>query len=548
MLTARVWGQVCRHIDGICVGSTVAALLERGALELIASGAETAVGPLCERLGANPGYFQVALRLLADQGWVIRTGEPGTAGQAVVLTPLGRDVLTELADHYRYAPQLLQVAAQTDAMMSGRADAAPLHRALELMAAEWRIPVRTRSARARLQVLAHLDGHLIAPVMCWLSGHRPLAAGQPTPLENDALLAAFQALARQGWAGIAGDAAVLTPAGRVALAVAPQYWHPVSYLPTFRAVPDLLFGSPSGAWAQLACQSEEHLDRSLDVRFSGKVFSGHCREAFLTVVLPLFDAAPVPAQPRAVVDVGCGDGSLLETLYREVRSRTVRGGRLADVPLLMIGAEPSLPARRLAAARLSAASVPHALIEGDIVDPGGVADALLALGIDPASALYVNKSVLHDRTYDAARAGVSTAPDGPPPPSCASYSTPDGRLLSPAEVARDLAAVLWSWRDLARQHGMVVIEGHTVDSAVTAGLIGRSVGTDLDATHGYSCQYPVEAEVLAWAARTAGYHTRQHGEPLTEQLGYASITVDHFMVDRGRLEDRAFEAAADRSR
>lgn len=532
MLTQRVWSQICQHIDGICVGSTVAALLERGALELIAAGPAAAIAPLGERLGANPGYFQVAVRLLADQGWVTGTGEPGAADQAVAATAPGREILTELAVHYREVPRLLRVAAQTGAMMSGRADPAPLRRAVELMAAEWRVPLRTRSARARVQVLAHLDGHLAAPVMCWLSRHRPLAADQPTPLDNEALRAAFLALGRLGWARVADGAGVLTPAGRVALALAPQYWHPVSYLPTFRAAPDLLFGSPSRAWAQLAGQSEDHLDRSLDVEFSGKVFSGTCREAFLDVVLPLFDTAPLAAQPRAVVDIGCGDGSLLEALYCEVRSRTVRGERLADAPLLMIGAEPSPAARGLAAARLSAAGVPHALTEGDITEPDGVAGALLALGIDPAGALYVNKSVLHDRTYDAARAGKFPPPDGPPPRSGAAYATPDGRLLSPAEVAGDLAAVLRSWRDLARRHGMVVVEGHTVDSAVTAGLIGRSVGTDLDATHGYSCQYPVEAGVLAWAARTAGYRSRQHREPLADRLGYASMTIDHFTVDQ----------------
>jgi hypothetical protein len=42
-----------------------------------------------------------------------------------------------------------------------------------------------------------------------------------------------------------------------------------------------------------------------------------------------------------------------------------------------------------------------------------------------------------------------------------------------------------------------VIEARSVRPATAAALIGRTLATALDATHGYSCQYPVEPEVLA---------------------------------------------------
>jgi len=35
-LTVRVWDLVCRHIDGVMVGSTMAALEQRGALKILA--------------------------------------------------------------------------------------------------------------------------------------------------------------------------------------------------------------------------------------------------------------------------------------------------------------------------------------------------------------------------------------------------------------------------------------------------------------------------------------------------------------------------------
>jgi hypothetical protein len=96
-------------------------------------------------------------------------------------------------------------------------------------------------------------------------------------------------------------------------------------------------------------------------------------------------------------------------------------------------------------------------------------------------------------------------------------------------MARDLAAFFRGWHPLTRKHGWIVIEAHSVAAATAAGLIGRTVATALDATHGYSCQYPVEPEVFAWAARTAGFRSRQHAEPAASALGHTILTVDHFV-------------------
>src|SRR5580693_7685158 len=69
-LAVRVWDAVCRHIDGMAIGSTMAALSERGVLDMLASPDRTEFSKLCAATGANPGFLRVAIRLLADQGWV----------------------------------------------------------------------------------------------------------------------------------------------------------------------------------------------------------------------------------------------------------------------------------------------------------------------------------------------------------------------------------------------------------------------------------------------------------------------------------------------
>jgi hypothetical protein len=96
-------------------------------------------------------------------------------------------------------------------------------------------------------------------------------------------------------------------------------------------------------------------------------------------------------------------------------------------------------------------------------------------------------------------------------------------------MALNLAEFFRAWRPVTREHGWIVIEAHAVAAATIARLIGRTVATGLDATHGYSCQYPVEPEVFAWAAQAAGLFSRQHAEPAATALGHTLLTIDHFV-------------------
>lgn len=523
---ARVWDALCRHIDGMAIGTTMAALHERGALALLAAQDRTEFAALRARLAASPGFLHVALRLLADQGWVARQGEPGTDQLTIAPTARGRIVMTELAGAYPAAVRSLAHAGRiAGALPDG--SLAPFAR---LARREWGLPAAGIPPDVRRQVLGHLDGHLVAPVMHAVSSGAADIAASP---------GAAEILARPGWARpgeTPGEKPGLTPDGELALSFARQYRYPVTYLPLLRQVPELLFGGPrqpagndGGDDGGDGGHGEEtHLDRELDLRFSGDVFAAACREPFLRLALPLFGQTPLDRQPALVVDCGCGDGTLLEVLYRAVREQTERGRHLEDRPLLMAGADPSPVARRMAAARLSQAGVPHVILDGDIADPAGLERALAAHGLDARDALHVCKSAIHDRAYE----GPGPA-EGPPPPGAGAYALPDGSAIPASSVALDLAALFRRWQPIASRHGWLVIEAHAVPAAILAGLIGRTHATVLDATHGYACQYPVEPAVFAWAARTGGFVSRGHAEPGAATLGHTILTIDHF-VPTGR--------------
>ncbi|GHE12101.1 AprA-related methyltransferase [Streptomyces alanosinicus] len=407
----------------------------------------------------------------------------------------------------------------------------------DLMRAEWHVPAGLRPVAPRLQVLAHLDGHITAPLMVHLTKQSLLnPATESIPFAVDcanprALKTACEILAQQGWVIVDDGVARVTPLGAVAAAYARQYWHPVSYLPTLRNVENLLFGDPSTVVAALG--EDAHLDRELDIVFSGDVFTATCSEPFLDVCLPLFDSSDLDRQPALVIDSGCGDGTLLHTLHTAIRERTARGTRLHERPLLMVGVEPSPVARRITDERLAGVGIPHLVIDGDITDPYSLGRALAEHGLDATDALHVSKSVIHDRNFRAGR--PDTVPHtGRSPRMLRFFAAPDGQAVSPDAMARDLAAHFRSWRHLARRHGLVVIEAHAVDVTRAASVNGSTLASDLDATHGYSHQYPVEPAVFAWAAEVAGFHSLRHHELGVVNSGHTMLTIDHFTTREER--------------
>ena len=137
------------------------------------------------------------------------------------------------------------------------------------------------------------------------------------------------------WAGCIGRAksaaSASRPEGLVALGMVGTYGHALAYLPMLEQVPAALFSEVP--WPAAAPgQAERHVDRARDVAVSGEVFSKFVAVPFLEIFLPAFDVEALADQPRAIVDVGCGDASMLVALGEAVRSRTLRGRHPGRVP------------------------------------------------------------------------------------------------------------------------------------------------------------------------------------------------------------------------
>jgi SAM-dependent methyltransferase len=106
----------------------------------------------------------------------------------------------------------------------------------------------------------------------------------------------------------------------------------------------------------------------MNVLASGFMHQRYFSDMARVQIATTFDA-PLSEQPRFIVDMGCGDGRLLLTLYEYIRDHTSRGWHLLEHPLTMVGVDFNAKSLESTARRLTESGVPHVVLRGDIGDP-----------------------------------------------------------------------------------------------------------------------------------------------------------------------------------
>ncbi len=490
------------------------ALHQLGVLERVRRGAAE-LGALGAATGARPGPLAVALRVLALQGWVVMEVRRHGA-RLVRATATGRRAL-ELGPLYAQALALMRPLRELEALIDG---ACPGSGAGFAAACRRDWDARSGDATLDRRVLRHCEGAVLGPLLFVLERRglfahldvtaRTLALDAQAPSGLPTML---DALPPQ-WAQRQGNRVTFSEAGAAMAGAGAAWRYAAGYLDLLRAAPALLHGA-----------EPPPVDRALSIGISGEVFHHLVRPAFLRLLLPLFQALPVADQPRWLVDVGAGDGTMLCGLWEAVARQTTRGRNLARAPLIAVGVEPDPLARATTAQRLRTAGIPHLVVDGDIDDPTGLARRLRSHGIALGDALCVSKSVIHDRAWrppaDAAAVARRVAR------TRAVAVGDDGGLIPAAALEQNLVEHFARWRAAAPRFGLVVAEAHCVPPAIAARHVGRTLMTLLEATHGWSRQYLVEADVFRRAAAEAGFAVRGQ-----VHLGAAALGHDYLSVTR----------------
>ncbi|KVP12485.1 hypothetical protein WJ84_21725 [Burkholderia ubonensis] len=274
-----------------------------------------------------------------------------------------------------------------------------------------------------------------------------------------------------------------------------------SYRPLLMALPELICGDPRRVLTRDADGHETYVDRTLNVIGSGfqhgKYFSD-----LADLVVELFDREPIDAQPRHIVDMGCGDGALLRHLYTAIATRSARGRCLDRHPLLMIGADYNQ--RSLDAAGRTLDGLPHLLVHADIGKPRALLDVLREHGIDdPDAILHVRSFLDHDRPLDLTAEAADAAQ---PPGDDHVYVDARGNWLPSARVARDLREHLARWAGIMGRHGLIVLEVFALPVRLTREYFSQTESFSFDFYHALSRQALVDAGTFHQALASAGLY------------------------------------------
>ena len=549
-------GELTTHTDGIGVMSAVKSLLEHGVIDFLVEASEggagqTSLEELADRFDANPGYLNVVMRSLSCQGWFEREPSVSSSETRFSLTPSGRiafemlrnsDSLTTLSEFVPTATglrDLLREAPQSDERIQRYSSL------VDASEREWDLPDADGddAQHVRQQLLAHLDGNLLGPTVIALKDQLP--DGRESVLDqlvssedsmdvsllegrNGGLKAALRLLERKGWLAVADNRVTLTEKGEYAAKRGWSYGVPTSYMLTYAAIDDLLFGDPEVLRQGSPGDPELHVDRAMNVKGSGGAHGAYFG-AIDQVIVDRFNL-PFEDQPLGFADMGCGDGTWLEHVYHLVMDSTERGRLIREHPddprykLVLVGADYNLAALEITRAKLDGAGVPHIAVFGDVNDPAGFRQTLAEHDIDSRALLHGSSFLVHNRPYtpptDVATAEARTADlDG-------AYAW-RGAVIPNNMLQQSLVEHFRAWAEIVGRHGLVILDLHDPVRIE----VGRTL-TNYILSHGLSDQFTTPLKVFLSAAQEAGLtaHDRFHRRfPGAEER--STISVNYFTVE-----------------
>lgn len=519
-----------RHLDGIVIAPTAFALHKKGITDYILKEKSVITSDLATVFKANEGYLNVALRLLASQGWLIQTVDTENdivrytvnenSALAFSLFALYEDVsqLQKLSENYHFrrfevAPfQVLQTLFKNYKEQYG----------LELS------PLDTPLRTIQDQVLYHIQGTILGPTLVHLSMNGAFhkyfmqASFRPEEFHEDAanfkklleMLVYFELFSSKGLTY------QFTDKGLFFAKRASAYGVTVSYIPTLRKLDELLFGNPLAARQQGDGTKEGHVDRAMNVWGSGGAHATYFKVVD-KIILDIFNK-PLEEQPKGILDMGCGNGAFIIHLYNLIERHTLRGRHLDEYPLILVGADYNQAAIEITKKNLIQAEIWAKVMWGDIGNPERLASDLTdEYGIDLKELLNVRSFLDHNRVWQAPSKieNIST--------STGAFAF-EGKRLSNSEVEASLAEHFGKWAPYIGKYGLLLIELHSIPPAVAAQHIGKSAVTAYDATHGFSDQFIVEVPVFYRVLESIGMHRDLDHSVKFPNSEAATVTINLF--------------------
>ncbi|WP_298424300.1 class I SAM-dependent methyltransferase [uncultured Kordia sp.] len=478
-----------KHQDGIAITSIIATLEHHGVFNFLTNNTITSVASILKEFPQfHAGYVNVALRSLASQGILIYKVTPE---EIQIHTNAKFTAFTAHVSHYLHFNSLFASYYE----MLKKPFAFPIATIEKLTAFASYLSSEKKNLHNDIyfqeEIAMHLEGVLLAPLLVYLGYNADLEnIDSYTFLEDTSVQELFRLLDLY-------DGNSLTKKGTFLFTKSYAYGVTVSYTPIMRHMETYLTGDFLPFFQQDRLGNEQHVFRGINVWGSGGSHATYFNK-FDAVLVDIFNK-PLAEQPKGIIDVGCGNGALLEHIFDLIWNQTQRRDDLSNNKLILVGADYNKEALLSTKRNLEKANVWAEVVWGDIGNPAEIDQKLQSLyNVKLEELLNVRSFLDHNRPFN-----IPTGTYTGDLLSTGAFSH-RGKLLHNNDVAQSLIEHFQKWKPYIKNHGLLFIELHTVSPTTVAVNLGKTPCTAYDVTHGFSDQYIVELEVFLDAIAKAG--------------------------------------------
>ena len=498
-----------QHLDGIALIPTVIELQKKGILNYIQIKNQCSLSNLAQRHQANEAYLNVALRLLCSQG--IITQKINNREVFFYDKKIEKYLNSGVIQKYELVKELYNNPINYNQIITNK-KSEKFSKSILFNVIKRYLTYKQENLTASKWDM-HIEGALLSPIIVLLArnnflNHLYQNETLQLGLHNnwDIIMQLFNKCE------LINDQNQITEYGSFIFKRASSYGVTVSYLATFQSINTLLYGDCNTLFNNNINEAETHVDRKMNVWGSGGAHNTYFKKID-KIIIDLFNL-PIEEQPKGFIDIGCGNGKLIEHIFDLIYYQTNRGKVLQSHPLFIVGSDFNYKALEATSETIKKADIWAKTAFGDISDPDSLAKRLKTEhNIELHDLLNMRSFLDHNRIYTTPKyhntqASLSTG----------AFCQRGKRILN-HDVEQNLIEHFQKWAPYLKKYGLLIVELHSIDPLVSANNIGKTAITAYDATHGYSDQYIVEYDVFLQAALTAGLKpdpTHQYTFPSAE--------------------------------
>jgi len=521
-----------QHLDGIVLIPTIITLQKHKVLNYIQTQKKCSLLELSEKYNANNGYLNVALRLLCSQGIL----KQNIINNEVFFSDakLGEWMSIDIIEKYKMVQVLYENEIDYKAILTIGATQA-IENSILLNTLKQYINWKGQECQTELNTTiknhpwskwqTHIEGAIIGPIIVLLSRHKyfeDIKVDEVLLIDIDDM---WKEVIMQLFydAKIVNENHKLTEYGYFLLKRATSYGVTVSYLPTFKNINNLIYGDHTALTVKSIEEEEIHVDRSMNVWGSGGAHNTYFKKVD-QIILDLFNL-PIEKQPKGFIDIGCGNGKLIEHVFDLIYYKTKRGKCLKEHPLFIVGSDFNYKALEATKQTIHQADIWAKTAFGDISDPDGLAERLKKQhNINLVDLLNVRSFLDHNRIYETPPHNKTKQSE-----STGSFCY-KGKRINNCSIEQNLEEHLGKWYPYLKKYGLLIVELHTIDPILASKNIGKTAITAYDASHGFSDQYIIEYKLFLKIAKKVGLTPDSEHEYTFPSREIPIVSINRFIA------------------